>query len=442
MRTIDEVGMGYEDDAAPAEPQPESSPDSSPRMARGVWVAALALLGVVTLVAIVALGRAVVPPAAGAVGDGVGWAAGTVGEGAQAAGDTWSGWTNQFQEIAERPVPVEAQAPVAVTAGGSQSLLLTVASDNGGGVAFALLARAPDGTATLVLAPPGLLGILPGYGDFRLSESLRFEGPELASLTLTNSLGIRIDSVVALEPGDLSAALSTAITVDLPVPLIVSEGDSGRVLAKSGRADRSPAVAETILVTRGSGDELEWLQRQAAVWEAVLAEIDADPGLAGRLVGRSASAAASTELLVAAAGGDVAVTAVPVSRVAVGGPDAGYTLAGEAAATFVVQRLGHLVLREDRPRVEVLNGNGLVGTTRVVAHELVRRGYRIIKTDNADAFDYGETQVVAQGRDNRAVGDEVLRILGSGELLLEIRAPSAVVDISIIIGADIPAGEG
>ena len=127
---------------------------------------------------------------------------------------------------------------------------------------------------------------------------------------------------------------------------------------------------------------------------------------------------------------------------AVGGPDAGYTLSGEAAANFVAQRLGYLVLREDRPRVEVLNGNGLVGTTRVVAQELVRRGYRIIKTDNADAFDYGTTQVVAQGRDNRAEADDVLRLIGAGDLFLELRTPSAVVDISIIIGADIPAGEG
>lgn len=197
-----------------------------------------------------------------------------------------------------------------------------------------------------------------------------------------------------------------------------------------------------LLVNPGSGDDLEWLQRQGAVWDGVLDAAGADPSLARALatVGGSPSMRGLIESV--ASDASRTVTAVPVNRVSVGAADAGFTLAPEAA-DFVAQRLGHLALREgDRPRVEILNGNGLIGTTRVVAGQLIRRGYRVIKTDNADSFDFETTQVVAQGRENQADAEAVIEVLGTGELLLEVRAPSGVVDITIIVGADVPAGEG
>jgi polyisoprenyl-teichoic acid--peptidoglycan teichoic acid transferase len=76
-----------------------------------------------------------------------------------------------------------------------------------------------------------------------------------------------------------------------------------------------------------------------------------------------------------------------------------------------------------------------------VAAALIRRGFRVIKTDNAENFDFEETLVISQGREHRAEADEAIDALGVGELLLELRAPSGVVDVSIIVGHDIPAGE-
>ena len=60
----------------------------------------------------------------------------------------------------------------------------------------------------------------------------------------------------------------------------------------------------------------------------------------------------------------------------------------------------------------------------------------------ADAFDYEQTLVIAQGDQAEAAAREIVELLGRGLLFLEVRAPSGVVNVSIIVGQDIPSGEG
>ncbi len=419
----------------PREPPPE------PRAARALWRAAMAGLGAASAVAVVLIGWAVLPGLAGAAADAAGWASATASDGAAEARDRWDGWANRLQVVAaEASAAPAAPAPAP---SGSASALVVVAGGDGEGVAFSLVAMAPGGEATVLLAPPDLLAILPGYGDFRLAESVVFEGPELARLTVANLLGIRIDDVVGLAPGEVAAALGGPAVLDLPTPLIVPQGDEGRVLANSGRAERPALIVEEVLTTQGVGDQLEWIERQGAVWQAVLDAIAADPGVATRLAAPAGTRADEVAAVLQAAAGaaERSVTAIPVTRVAVGGDDARYTI-GVDGEEYAASRLDHLVLRpEGRERVEVLNGNGRVGTTRVVAEQLVDRGYRVVRTDNAGRFDYERTQVVAHGREHRVTAEQVLRLIGTGELLLELRNPSGVVDISIIVGQDVPAGE-
>ena len=97
---------------------------------------------------------------------------------------------------------------------------------------------------------------------------------------------------------------------------------------------------------------------------------------------------------------------------------------------------------EGRPRIEILNGNGRIGSTRVVADILIRHGFRLIRTDNADTFDHTDTLVIAQGEAAAAHAREIVELLGHGMLFLEVRAPSGIVDASIIVGTDVPTGEG
>ena len=396
------------------------------------WRLAIVLVVAATVIALIGLGsggRA--RSAVSAIGDGASAAAGWIG-------DQWTERTESLQAMAlDEPV-----RPLAAVGGpeGSASMFVGFTDETGAGRSYALFATSPEGVNTVVLFPPGLLSIIPGYGDFALSQAALFEDVDLAALAVSNMLGIRIDHVVAIEPGQLTEALFDGLVVDLPVPLIVEEGDGARVLADQGLAERSAAVVEVLLTTVGDGGELELMQRQGAVWEALLAAMVAAPDLGDRVI---ALAGPGGDLLAAAASDEeLSITAVPVDRTSIGQSDA-FTLDQDALPAFVSDRVAHLLLREGaRPRAEVLNGSGQIQATSIVAESLVNRGFQIIRTDNANAFDYEESQVIAQGRDNRAIAEEVVKMLGTGELVLEVRAQSGVVDVSIIVGQDIPSPEG
>jgi hypothetical protein len=357
--------------------------------------------------------------------------------------DHWNDWTHELRDRAAT-VP-ELRLEEQQTLAGSESMLIMLTDEDRRGVAFALLSRAGDEPATLVLVPAALYDILPGYGDFPLADATVFEGPELARLTVSNVLGVRIDRVMALGPGDLAAALGSDLEVTLPSALIVEEPDGTPLrVAAEGTLPRSPDVVETILTTPGTSGTFDWLERQAAVWEALMAAMEHDPELTDRLAAFAGPATeTATGILARAAAGDVQVTLLPVVAVSAAGVDDGFKVDPEAAADFVSSRLGHLLLAErERPRIEILNGNGRILTTRTVATTLIRAGFRVVNTDNADSFDYEESLVVAQGREHQADAERVLSLLGRGSLLLELRTPSGVVDVSIIVGQDLPVGEG
>jgi hypothetical protein len=348
------------------------------------------------------------------------------------------GWATKLRRLSATVPSREAEARTGPS--GSLSALVVVGSGPGD-CAFALLAQSPEGEDTVTLLPQDLLGVVPGYGEFTLAEALAFEGPNLAALTVVNVLGVRLDWVLALAPGDLALALPASVPVDLPVPLFVErDGRTVNVLA-SGAQQVPPASVESLLVTEGVGDDFEWLQRQGAAWRGILATVAADPAVADRLAAFSPAGTGEVGglLTALATADDLVVGSPPVEPAAAGGA---LVLSPEAATVFVPQRLGHLLLRTgDRPRVEVLNGNGRIGATRVVAEALVRRGFLLVRTDNADRFDYRTTVVIAEGSEAVPAAQEAAGVIGAGSVYVEEAAPSQVVDVSIIVGLDIPAGE-
>lgn len=425
---------------------PTSPPPLSPRSVR-LWRIAIGLLIAATAVALISIGGKLRTVASGlsdgvvwaarGVGDGVGWAASHAADAGGDAGRWWSDAATRLQDLAA----TEPLRPVAALPGpeGSRSLFVVVTGIDGRGKAYALFAVSPEGEHSIVLFPPALRSIIPGYGDFPLSDAPLFEDAHLAALTVSNVLGVRVDAVLAFGPGDVERVLARQLEIDLPVALVVPEPEGGRVLADEGTGVFPAALVEAILDNEGEGGQLEWLQRQAAVWQALLGAVVSDPALVDRI---TAFAGDAGSLLLSAAGdAEKIITVVPVALNSVGNEEA-YVLPRDEADQFVAERLPHLTLRQgDRPRVEVLNGNGRPQATRLVAETLVNRGFRVVKTDNARSFDFVTSQVISQGRDNRAAAEEVVHLLGVGELVLELRAPSGVVDVSIIVGQDIPSRE-
>ena len=355
--------------------------------------------------------------------------------------DTVLGWTDRLQSVAadapEQDLAARRAAP------GEGSLLVVVTDDDGAGAAFGILTRSGDGPLTLAVVPSALYDLLPGFGEFPLSDATVFEDEDLAVMTLENTLGIQIDAVAVVPAEAFGEVLDGSVTVDLPNQLVVERDDGVvAVVASEGVAGRSPEQLADIFTVQGSSDSLEWLERQAAAWEGLVVHVASDAQTLDRFTALAGSGSAVAEGLLVAEGEGLEVTLIPVSTTGAG-DDQGFTTSQTDIRSFVERWMPHLATSTDlRPRVELLNGNGRVGTTRSVANVLIDQGYHVVRTDNAESFTFETTVVVAQGRENADPARRAVTLLGVGDLQLELRAPSGVVDLSIIVGQDIPSGEG
>ncbi|HLE38735.1 MAG TPA: LytR C-terminal domain-containing protein [Acidimicrobiia bacterium] len=352
--------------------------------------------------------------------------------------DVVAGWSTRLRDLAAT-LP-ETETEERSLGGESASVLLIVGEP--GAAAFALVSTGPTGPPSVIVLPQDMLVSIPGFGEYRLADAMLFEGPDLVSLSVTNQFGIRIDRMAVLGPGSVAAAFTAPVAVDLAAPFFVEDGRSIVRQLPAGESQVAPDLLEELLVVEGAGDAFEWIQRQGAAWRAILGAVEAEPRVADRLLASVGGDAA--DLLVTVAGAEDAVVAtVPVERADDGGSRDALSTVNDRVDGFVAQRLGHLLLRpEGRPRIEILNGNGRIGSTRLVADILIRNGYWLIRTDNADTFDHTDTLVIAQGEASEATAREIVELLGHGLLYLEVRAPSGIIDVSIIVGTDVPTGEG
>lgn len=137
----------------------------------------------------------------------------------------------------------------------------------------------------------------------------------------------------------------------------------------------------------------------------------------------------------------VALVPMPVKPIALGS-ETYFEPQREAVADLLESWWGVTISDvEDVTRVIVYNGSGIPGIAGTAAQQLIRAGFRVVDTKNADSFDYGKTQIVVQNGDvTRA--DPAVDTLGVGEVTVQ-PADQQVADIIIIIGRDYqpPASE-
>jgi hypothetical protein len=88
----------------------------------------------------------------------------------------------------------------------------------------------------------------------------------------------------------------------------------------------------------------------------------------------------------------------------------------------------------DVTRVILYNGAGQPGIAGLAAEQLIRAGFRVVDTKNADNFNYKNTIVVV-GRGPLEQGAAVAKALGAG-IVREKRTDQNVTDIIVIIGQD------
>jgi hypothetical protein len=344
----------------------------------------------------------------------------------------WDDWTSPLQdEVAEIPTRAAAQQQEEAT--GSESLLILVMDREERTGAIVLAAAVDDHPSTVTLIPTLLFELLPGYGYFPLGDATGFEGPELAQIAVANAFGVRIDRVAVVPSMHLSG-LPLILDIELGEPVIEQGDETSFQVAEQGARSYEPGRVEELLTLQFESSPVSWLERQAAVWRSLLDAVAVDSSLAGRVLADAQSAAT----LARVAASEPEVSFIPVEPVAVAGGDDGFQLVQADVAAFVEDRLAHLTLAtEARPRVEVLNGNGEILATRAVVEAVVAAGFHVIKTDNAENFEFEETVVISQGRANLDAAEAAAGILGVRMVQLEVAAPSGVVDLSIIVGQDI-----
>ncbi len=310
------------------------------------------------------------------------------------------------------------------------STLLVVEDGEGRAVSLSLLLDNDAGDRSLFVLPPSLSIQLPGYGDGLLADASVIEGANLTELALINELGIRIDQTVVIPLGDIARLFREPIRITLPNPFIVETSDGGVVTAAAGTDFFVPATAETLLITQGPDSTLEWLQRQRAVWEALAGHLAENPGFGSAVPGIE-------DLSPHMAG--ALVTVLPIDRVGAGSSEL-YVLARNGE--LLAERIAPFALSaSSRPRIEILNGTRVPGVTRPLAETLIRKGFRVVKTDNAQLGTQVTTLVIAQGVPNQQAALDVVTELGVGEIVVETTG-SSVVDVSIIVGRDLSDSAG
>lgn len=85
-------------------------------------------------------------------------------------------------------------------------------------------------------------------------------------------------------------------------------------------------------------------------------------------------------------------------------------------------------------RVVVFNGSGVPGVAGTAAQQLIRAGFRVVDTQNADNFKYKQTKIIVR-RGGESRGEAVKKVLGAGVISVD-PSQADVTDVVIIIGSD------
>ncbi|HHW74555.1 MAG TPA: LCP family protein [Firmicutes bacterium] len=93
---------------------------------------------------------------------------------------------------------------------------------------------------------------------------------------------------------------------------------------------------------------------------------------------------------------------------------------------------GYLV-KPAQVRVEVLNGSGIEGLAAKAAALLEREGFEVVRTGNADHFNYTATEVIALGETVDKARAAALYLPGAS--MLHQHDPEAQIDVQVIIGS-------
>lgn len=258
--------------------------------------------------------------------------------------------------------------------------LLLIARDGDRAHGFLALRVEPKEQQVWGLAIPSAVFVeVPGQGYERVGDSLK-GGPDVAMSAVSNFLGVRFDQYVIIDKATYQAAMEKQ-----SVAGILAGQHEGNLTAEA--KERFSAVMDL------------------------------------------------------ATGSRIGLAPLPVKPLSLG--DEEYLQAQTAAVADLISKWWGVTpqAQSERVRVIIYNGAGVPGVAGVAAKELIKAGFQVVGTGNADDFNYRETLIMVQSAD-AADGQAVRQALGGVGKVSVQEVTQGVTDIIIIIGKDFarPAG--
>jgi hypothetical protein len=300
--------------------------------------------------------------------------------------------------------------------------------------AATLFVTRPGGGSVLFI-PPGLRAEIPGRGPGPITD---VTDPAVAALTISNSLGVRID--YWLHGGDdlvgsLFGRLGVPARLDVPESV-----EDGAWSVAPGVQEFDPADVTAYLRAPAEGGELDRLARHADVWKAFFAAVGDQPDRAGDVLAVSqvrsagagdvdAAALALSGLAASAHGLEYGV--VPVTS---SGPD------DHGRETFRVDATGldrvtatlpeRVVLAASRPRLEIRAADPASAQDATFAL-VPSLGRLTLSTPISTAP--AESVVVYYSDAVRRVAEDIAVRLATDRVVRD-RSDQVVVDITVVVG--------
>jgi hypothetical protein len=291
-----------------------------------------------------------------------------------------------------------------------------------------------DGNASVLLVPTATQIEVPSLGIQPLSELPSTGDASTVQVAMENLLGVRVADTLVVDDALLESMLAPAqpIGVELTDEVVLGGGLES---LRPGSHELSAAAAARALTVPQEGSELDRLVTTQAVLDGWMARLQV-PEIARATVAEHPQLQA---LVDAARANARQATTLPVDPVGTGGPERFEVRRADLQQTVRGAFRGALLGPGGRrPRVEVLNGTGAVGVAQATAAAVVPAGGEVTLSGNVPGFGLDQTQVVYYDASRKAAAQRLLDALGCG-VLKRSDGGFAVVDVTILVGADCPA---
>ena len=315
---------------------------------------------------------------------------------------------------------------------------LVLFHDSGEGLEAVTVLTLPDPAGSgggVILVPSRTVVDLPIFGEGPVEIAYDLGDPRVGAEGVGLLLGAAMSERVVVDDArwaDLVEPVAP-ITLENPNELEI-DGEVRFPLGRISLAaeDVGPYLSATV---EGESD-LARLFRHQLFWEAWLSAVRADGSL-GAVPGEVESGIGRFVRTIAA--GDAIVETLPVDPAVEGahGDEPAFLPDGPAIAGLVRTLVPFPVAPAPglRARVRVLNGTSDIGEASSVAADLTPAGVQIVLVGNATSLDIEETTVSYSGDEYRDDAEQIVEILGVGEVVEDDR-PSDAVDITVTLGAD------